>query len=377
MKKIGLYIHIPFCVKKCNYCNFCSVVGNPELMEEYLRALVLEIKTKSLKISKEIEINSIYIGGGTPSILPPGYISTLMQTVKSCFKLTNNCEISMEANPNSITYDKALEWFESGIRRMSVGLQSCRNNLLRLIGRSHNKQDYINAMNILKRAGFKNINTDIIIALPKQKMSDVKQSVRFAVKNGSTHISAYSLILEENTPLYESVNRGVVKLPKEEKAVNMYTKTVELLKEFGFKRYEVSNFCKTGFYCQHNLNCWKGEEYLGFGLSAHGYYNSIRYYNVDNIKHYIEKVFVYGNAVDVSENISNSEKIEEAIMLGLRTTKGVNLNELKTLGCDLMKSKQKEIEFLKNNKLIEYNKTYLCATDAGFYVLNQIILKLI
>lgn len=376
MKKIGIYIHIPFCVSKCKYCNFVSFVGKENFIQDYLKCLVKEIVTKSKEVNNIVD--TIYIGGGTPSCLPNGAISTLLDTIKTHYKIDDNAEISIECNPNSVDYTKAQEWYNSGINRVSVGLQSIKSSLLKLIGRVHTKQDYVNAINILHSVGFKNINTDVMIGLPKQKHSDVKNTLMAVIKQNVTHISCYSLILENNTPLYKEIKNKELKELNEDKTINMYSFANKFLKKFGYNRYEVSNFALNGYECKHNKNCWNMHEYLGFGVSAHGYFNNIRYSNVLTIEEYLKKITECGNAIVEKETETLEDKFEEYMMLGLRLKEGIDLNYVKKeFKCDLLKEKENSIKKLTKLNLIEVKDNRLYLKDDGYYVLNAIIIELI
>lgn len=376
MKEIGIYVHIPFCVKKCKYCNFNSYDNMLDYQNDYLVALTNEIQSYSDN-AEDCTVTTVFIGGGTPSLLTNGAISTIMAVLKRNYNISKSAEITIESNPNSITLDKAYEWHRCGINRVSVGLQSSKNNLLKLIGRVHDKVDYVNAMSVLHTAGFENINTDIMIGLPAQKQSDVRSTLNLAVKLGSTHISAYSLILEEDTTLYEEVNSGRVKLPKEEKVVSMYDYTCKYLAKCGLYRYEVSNFARPGRECRHNLNCWSMKEYLGFGAGAHSFFDGVRYSNFDHIPEYIKGV-EDGSAVETREKLSKSELLEESIMLGLRKVEGVKLGFIKKhFGVDLMMTKNDVITKYIDLGLLRLENDYLSATDEGFKVLNKIILDIV
>ncbi len=376
MKELGIYIHIPFCVKKCKYCNFNSYENMLDYQNEYLLALVKEIEQYSSS-ADEYTVTTIFLGGGTPSLLQNGAVSTILSSIRKHYHVSKTVEITIEANPNSITLDKAYEWKHAGINRVSVGLQSCKNNLLRLIGRVHNKTDYINAMGYLKAAGFENINTDIMIGLPAQKQSDVRSTLYQVLKLGSAHVSAYSLILEEGTPLYDEVMSGDVKLPKEEKTLAMYDYVYKFLSKNGLYRYEVSNFARPGRECRHNLNCWDMKDYLGFGAGAHSYFEGVRYSNFDHIPEYIKAV-KDGSAVETREKLSRSEMLEETIMLGLRKSEGIKLGYIKKhFGIDLLMTKTEIVEKYKDMGLIKVENDYLSVTNDGMKVLNKIILDLV
>ena len=375
MKKVGVYVHFPFCVSKCKYCNFNSYSGKDNLQLDYFRSLIKEI---SMRSNKDIEIDTIFIGGGTPSVMFDGAIATLISELKKNYRVLDDAEITIEANPNSVTLAKAREWKESGINRVSVGLQTTNSSSLKLLGRAHTRNDYVNAIELLKAVGLTNINTDCLIGLPRQKLSNVKHTLNLVNKLGCPHISVYSLILEEDTPLYQMVSSGQVKLPKEEKSLNMYNYTYDYLKSKGYTRYEVSNFAKDGFECKHNLHTWQMQEYIGLGAGAHGYLDGVRYNNVPIIEEYISILSKNILPIENKEKISKQEIFEETIMLGLRTKYGLDLKVIKDrFNKDLIKDKNKEINELLDNKLIVIENDYLKATDLGFTVLNKIILDLI
>ena len=374
--KIGVYVHIPFCVSKCSYCNFYSEV-KPNLINDYVLCLVKEIKRECDKY-KSYKVNSIFIGGGTPSILPSGCVSLIINTIKQNFSVLPDCEITIEANPNSINYTNANEWFNCGVNRVSVGVQTTSNRLLKLIGRAHTFKDFLLAINNLKKVGFKNINADLMIGLPRQKQGDVKNALKYCFSLGLTHISAYTLILEENTLLFNKVENGELKLPKEEKVLGMFNYLLKQTKLKGFNRYEVSNFAKPGFECKHNENCWNMVEYIGFGCSAHSFVKNFRFGNISNIENYIKQINNNLSVLEFKDELTKEELIEETIMLNLRTIKGINLENLKQqFNYDLLKVKSNEIDELLSYGLIKFNNNYLSATNEGFYVLNQIILKLV
>ena len=377
MDNLGIYIHIPFCLSKCRYCDFNSFAGKTHLQKDYLFALIKQIRGTADRC-KGREVDTIYIGGGTPSCMFNGAIQTILAEVRKYYNIRDDAEISMEANPNSITMDKAIEWRNAGINRISVGLQTTRSSALQLIGRTHTKKDYVNAIHVLCDAGFNNINTDLMIGLPKQKSSDVRYSVDLCAKLGCKHISCYSLILEENTPLYAMVQEGKVKLPKEAKTIGMYNTAYTELTKLGYNRYEVSNFALDGYRCRHNLNCWNICEYFGFGAGACGYYDNVRYENTKSIEDYINKINNNVDPIVDYDKCDQSSNYEEMIMLGLRTTDGVTIDNLdKCLGCDFVEKYRDTIDKYQKLGLIEIVGGRLRVTSKGFFVLNQIILDFV
>lgn len=375
MKDVGIYVHFPFCHSKCKYCNFNSSAENNHLQMDYFQALIREIKMYS---SDKINVDTIFIGGGTPSIMFDGCISTLLSEIKKNFNVSPDTEITLEANPNSVTKLKAQEWVSAGVNRVSIGLQTSNANVLKLIGRTHSTKDYINAVEMVRNAGISNINTDILVGLPKQKMSHLKHTLNLITKLQCSHVSVYSLILEEDTQLFNLIQSGVLKLPSEEKAITMYNYAHRFLNNAGFNRYEVSNFAKKGQECQHNLHTWQMGEYLGFGAGAHSYYKGVRYSNYEDIHKYMDKINNQEKPVEIKEKISNAEAIEEYIMLGLRTKYGIDADEIKSkYKVDLLKNKKETINHLISQGFINLVYNRIIATDTGMQVLNQIILDLV
>lgn len=364
MNNIGIYIHIPFCKSKCAYCNFVSGKFCQKFQKEYVKTLLEEIKI--YKINKKI--SSIFFGGGTPSILPSSEINKILNCIKNNFKLTKNVEISIECNPNSVNFNKLFNYFKLGFNRISFGVQSLDDEVLNKIGRVHNRNQAIRAIKQAKMAGFNNINVDLLLGIKENK--NIFKEIELLKSLGVTHISAYMLILEKETPLYKMVNEDKIKLLNEEQSIQEYEKYLKILNNFGFKRYEISNFCLKGFECKHNLNYWQCGEYVGFGVASHSYLDGIRYSNTENICEYVND-----HNLKTYEKLSNKEKLEELIMLGLRTKKGVPLKNLLKYNYDPLKNKN-ALKMLCL-KLIKINKTHLYITSKNFGITNQIILKLI
>ena len=373
MKEIGLYIHIPFCKAKCKYCDFNSYAGLDNFQHSYLLALIKEIKSYKSKL-KDYNIDTIFIGGGTPSVLFQGAISTILSEIKANFNVLPNAEITIEANPNSITYSKALEWVQAGINRVSVGLQSIKTSCLKKIGRIHTKQDYVNAIETLKSVGVRNINTDIMLGLPGQKLSDLRKTINLAVKIGSTHISVYALILESGTKLFEEVANGIIKLPSEEKVVNMLLNSEKYLMQYGFNRYEISNYALKGYECKHNLNCWNMHNYIGVGAGAHSFFEDTRWNNKCGVCEYINAIESCDCARENIEKESNDELLEETIMLGLRTLKGIDIKSVDSrFKINFLSLKKDQIKKLKDLGFIEVVDGYIRATKTGLLFLNKAI----
>ncbi len=374
---LGIYVHIPFCEKKCDYCDFISFCKNDEYKSKYVNALLKEISFTSSSY-KNYVIDTIFIGGGTPTCLPNGEIFKIISQIKKCFNVSKNAEITVECNPNSLTSEKLDEFKIANVNRLSVGLQAYNNRLLKLIGRLHTKKQFDKAINLAKQKGFQNINADLILGIPTQKMHHIKKELRHLIKLKLPHISAYGLIVEENTKLCQNLNKGIYKLPSEELQVKMYDFTKEYLKKHGVEMYEVSNFAKQGYESKHNLKYWTDNEYLGLGLTSSSYINSTRWKNTDNFENYFKQIELKTLEKCELEHVDVNSQIEECVMLGLRTKNGISLSAFESkFGFDLLTKKKTEIKTLIDNNLIKIKGDNLFCTDQGFKLLNQVILALI
>ena len=326
MKEIGIYIHIPFCIKKCEYCDFVSYCNKKEYVPQYINALKKEIKNN---INKEYKITTIYIGGGTPSSIEENYIADIIETIKLNMNEENlkdfeNIEVTIEVNPGTVNKEKLQVYKKIGINRLSIGLQETHNELLKSIGRIHTYEEFIKTYNLARKIGFNNINVDLMIALPNQTIQDIKENLEKITKLNPEHISVYSLILEEGTPFYNKYNENKIKLPDEELERNMYWYVKNTLENNGYMHYEISNFSKKGFESKHNMNCWNQEEYLGFGVAAHSYNYRIRYSNTNSIEEYIK-----GSNKIIHEEQTLEDMQKEYMLLGLRKIEGINIQKFK------------------------------------------------
>lgn len=326
MKEIGIYIHIPFCIKKCEYCDFVSYCNKKEYVPQYINALKKEIKNN---INKEYKITTIYIGGGTPSSIEENYIADIIETIKlnmndEDLKNFENIEVTIEVNPGTVNKEKLQVYKKIGINRLSIGLQETHNELLKSIGRTHTYEEFIKTYKLARKIGFNNINVDLMIALPNQTIQDIKENLEKITKLNPEHISVYSLILEEGTPFYNKYNENKIKLPDEELERNMYWYVKNTLENNGYMHYEISNFSKKGFESKHNMNCWNQEEYLGFGVAAHSYNNRIRYSNTNSIEEYIK-----GSNKIIHEEQTLEDMQKEYMLLGLRKIEGINIQKFK------------------------------------------------
>lgn len=372
MKNIGIYIHIPFCKRKCFYCDFCSFETNANLYKEYVNCLIEEIKNSNVN-NKEVLIKTMYIGGGTPSIIDEKYIELIISTLKDKFNFDKKCEMTIEVNPGTANIDKLKKYKEIGINRLSIGLQTTNDRLLNLIGRIHNFSEFENVYDIAKSVGFKNVNVDLMIGLPTQTIDDVVESLDKIIKKNPEHISVYSLILEEGTKLEKMVKNRKIEVLEDELERDMYWTVKRTLEQNGYNHYEISNFAKSGFESKHNTDCWKQHEYLGFGLSAHSYFNDIRYSNIYDISKYISNI----KNKDFEKNVETNEiqdiksKENEFIILGLRMLKGVNIDSFyKIFNENPTRMYAKQIEKLTNQGLIKIQNGNIKLTDKGIDFAN-------
>ncbi len=328
MNKLGIYIHIPFCESKCIYCDFASFCCAEQEKDKYFQFLRKEIERCDIRGR---EVDTIYIGGGTPSCVEEGYLEEIIFTLKENYIFSKDMEISIECNPNSIDFEKLKKYNEFGINRISFGVQSLHDNALKTIGRLHTSEMALQAIKMAKKAGFNNINADLLIGLPNSTIGGLCEDAEKLINAGVTHISAYMLQVEEGAKLFSLVKSGKLILPSDDESVSQYDALVSFLEKRGFSRYEISNFALENFECKHNLKYWSGSEYLGFGLSAHSYLGNIRQANSRNFMDY------YKGKIS-KEILTNEDMVEEKIMLGLRCRLGFSLKELSVLGYDITKN---------------------------------------
>lgn len=376
MKELGIYIHIPFCKQKCYYCDFISYANKEEKVKEYIESLQKEIELESDRYkNEEYEITTIYIGGGTPSFIDALYIERIINTIKQNYKLHENPEITIEVNPGTINEEKIKKYKDIGINRISIGLQTTKDNLLKQIGRIHTYEEFLNCYKIVKKIGIDNINVDLMLGLPNQTLEDLKESLIEVINLKPNHISLYSLILEENTILEKMVSQNMTKLPEEDLEREMYWTTKNILEENGYIHYEISNFSKKGYESKHNLNCWNQKEYLGFGVAAHSYIKNKRYCNTNNIEEYIKNVQngkILNNRT-ICEIQNKIEEQKEYMLLGLRKIQGVDIQEFKNKFIDNpIYIFHKELEKLVKEELVEIDLNQIKLTSKGLDFANLV-----
>lgn len=362
-KEIGLYIHIPFCKHKCDYCDFVSFSNKENLVEQYIQALIEEIKMENLE---QYSIKTIYIGGGTPSFIDSKYIEQILSKVN----IENTEEITIEVNPGAVTKEKLEDYKSFGINRLSIGLQSTDNKMLKQIGRIHNYEQFLETYNLVREVGFKNINVDLMIGLPNQTIKNIETDLKNIIKLNPEHISVYSLILEEGTPLEKKIKLKEFVLPEDDLERKMYWKVKNALEEAGYIHYEISNFAKPGLQSKHNMDCWNQKEYIGVGLAAHSYLNKKRYANTNNLNEYLEN---FKDNRIINEIQTEDDQQKEYMILGLRKIEGVNIQNFKN---KFMENPiylyRVELDKLVKNKLIEIDTNYIKLTTKGIDLANLV-----
>ena len=383
-KNIGIYVHIPFCKKKCEYCDFKSFVGKENMIDQYMKWVNYELKSigegNRLDYEKNLDdliiVKTIYIGGGTPSILPPKYISDILNTIKDNYTIDNkNLEVTIEVNPGTVNEEKLTKYKECGINRLSIGLQATQNEVLNTLGRIHTYNDFLDTYNVARKIGFNNINVDLMIGIPGQSLEDVQESIEEIIKLSPEHISTYSLIIEEGTPFFDKLVKNEITLPDEEIERQMYWMVKKKLEEAGYIHYEISNFAKKGYESKHNLACWNQEEYVGVGAAAHSYTNNVRYSNVCEIEEYINKNKNNNetNNFILHEKQTKDSKMKEFMLLGLRKINGIQVQEFKNrFGENPIYLYRKELNKLVNENLLEIDGDTIKLTKKGLDLANLV-----
>lgn len=319
-RPLSIYIHIPFCIQKCLYCDFLSAPADQETQEAYVSCLIEEIKRESPRFAGYI-VNTVFIGGGTPSLLPERLMEMILSAVYEHYRMAGEAEITIEVNPGTVSAGKLQTYHNIGINRLSIGLQSAANEELRLLGRIHKAEDFFVTYRNAVKSGFNNINVDLMTAIPMQTIESFKETARqvLALEPVPSHISAYSLIIEEGTPFYENTPP----LPDEDTDRMLYKITNDILKEKGYHRYEISNYAQAGYECRHNKVYWKRGEYAGFGTGAASLIENRRYSNIRNTFDYISRIREGRDIIEGVQKLSLNEQMEEFMFLGLRLTSGI------------------------------------------------------
>lgn len=377
-----LYIHIPFCVQKCKYCDFLSMAADEETKGRYVKALMGEIAYYGQHMEEAHKtLETVYFGGGTPSVIGSGNLVRILDCVKDHFRLKEGCEITIELNPATIDGKGLKELYENGVNRLSIGLQSVHNEELKLLGRIHSYEEFAEVFSLARKAGFENINVDLMSSLPGQSVESYQESLEKVMMLKPEHISAYSLILEEGTPFYETYVNHPEQLPDEETDREMYHLTKELLKGAGYERYEISNYARPGFESKHNSGYWKRVPYLGTGLGASSFIDGKRWKNGTNLKEYLQN---WGKTVENTVckqqfdefcALSLQDEMAEYLYLGLRMSQGVSIKGFKEcFGKELFDVYGKEIAKFRREELlvVDEKEDRIYLTDFGMDVSNYV-----
>lgn len=365
---LELYIHIPFCVQKCQYCDFLSGPSDQETRDRYIKALRAEIQ--AVQGVEAYEIVSVFIGGGTPSVLKAEAIASIMETIQKKFCFSPDAEITIESNPGTVDLAKLNAYRETGINRLSLGLQSTDSKELRMLGRIHTYEEFLQSYQWAREAGFQNINIDLMFAIPGQSYEGWIQNLRTVAKLGPEHISAYSLIIEEGTPFAEKT----LELPDEEEERQMYERTGEILQSYGYQQYEISNYAKSGKECQHNLGYWTRREYLGFGVGSASLFQNQRFTNLRDRSAYAAFDGKVESIRRDLETLTVREQMEETMILGLRLIRGVSRSEFqKNFGVSVGEIYGPVLEKYSRMGLLQIKGDRIALTRAGISVSNPIM----
>jgi oxygen-independent coproporphyrinogen-3 oxidase len=372
-KGISLYIHFPFCIKKCNYCDFASFPLNEPEKSLYIRALQSEISLFMDHFpDSRIRVETMYFGGGTPSLLSPQELEEILSHLSKYFDFSSISEFTIEANPETVIKNKFIEFRRMGINRVSVGAQSFNENTLKLLGRVHNAAKIYKSFEILRDAGFSNINVDLMFSLPNETLSELMYSLKEAVGLAPEHVSFYSLVLERGTPLFQASKK--MNLPNEEESREQYLNGIQFLAENCYSQYEISNFAKTGFECKHNLSYWESRPYLGFGVSAGSFLARRRWKNVSNLESYFSHLNKKELPISFKEFLKGKMQKGEFLIMALRLTEGFDVslyyNRFGVLPDEAFKD---EINFLRSKRFLSADKTRIKLTQKGLLVANRVL----
>lgn len=376
-KTIGLYIHIPFCIKKCNYCDFSSYAGLERYWEDYCNAVANELVIKSDSF-RSATVGTIFTGGGTPSLIPCQYIERILDTVYQYYHVDRNCENTIESNPGTLTSNKLKAYGKIGINRLSIGLQACQDKILKKLGRIHSFDDFKTALSLAQKHGFENINADIIFGIPGQTFEDWQDTVRQVSSFGLTHISCYSLSIEEGTVFGKMKEEGRLEEVDDELDRRMYHYALDKFHEAGFNQYEISNLSKPGYRCRHNMNYWERGEYIGVGAGAHSFHDGRRTANTPDVPQYIKGMAKKKPVLSEASIISSGEGLAERMILGLRMNQGVDMAQVSDeFGVNVEKRYADKIVSLLGKKLIERRGDIIRLTKLGMDFANLVFIEFI
>lgn len=366
---LGLYLHIPFCVSKCKYCDFCSFPKGEEEKKRYVAALVKEIESAP---EDARAVDSIFFGGGTPTLLSEDAFSEIFSALRKKYHISEDAEITVEANPGTVTREKLSVLLSLGVNRISMGLQSTSDRELSILGRIHTYDTFLESYRLLSDVGFENVNVDLMYAIPEQTVESFEETLRRVIALAPSHISAYSLIIEDGTPFGKT--KESLALPSEEEETRMYESACRLLREAGYNHYEISNYAKDGRICRHNLRYWQGGDYLGFGLAAHSLYRGKRLANTEDFISYLSDPL--SEKACIVRDLSS--EAEEYVMLGLRTAFGISLSEYRARFCeDFLFGREEKLKLYAKLGYLLLEGDTIRLTEKGFYVSNAILCEIL
>lgn len=377
-ESMGIYIHIPFCLHKCNYCDFYSrAVNDPDLMERYTRSVINELRLRRNEISRSF--STIYLGGGTPSLLKPVQIEKILAAVFAYYQARDEAEISMEINPATVNLQDLKDLRSAGVNRISIGVQSFSDTELKILGRMHSGRDAATVLNDVTQAGFDNFNLDLIYGLPGQTMSAWRDNLKLAVDFNPQHISAYLLQLDPATPLARDIEAGVFNCLDDEEEARLYYFTLDYLQDYGYQHYEISNFARPDRECRHNLLYWQSRPYLGIGSGAVSFNGGQRILNQPPLDRYVEDLLDYRRPpAKILEDMDSRQKINDAVIMGLRLCSGISREDfLYRFGIDILREYQDIINACQNRGLLELKNDRISLTKNAYFLSNQVLCQFI
>jgi len=370
---LGLYLHIPYCLHKCGYCDFNSHPENREESAHYVDALLKELRSYA---QKKHTVNSVFMGGGTPTILLPSQLKQILNTIQQDFNLTPNCEITIEANPATIKLQSLQEIRSAGYNRISIGVQSFDQKELKLLERVHSEKEIHSTIERARLANFKNLSMDLMFALPDQTVEKWQSNLKQSIAKKPDHLSTYNLTIEPATVFFKLHKRGNLILPHEDIQLEMYETTIRMLKDAGYQHYEISNFAKPGMESQHNINYWNNGDYIGVGAGASSYLNGERFKNTNLPSNYIREIKAKQNAIETRERLEPIQAMGETLMLGLRLLKGVSVDAFeRRFKVSFQKVYGKILDPLLNQELITFNQNRIALSRKGLFLADSVILK--
>lgn len=374
---VGLYVHIPFCISKCAYCDFCSYVfADMSITEAYVNRLCEEIA--SYKRQSKVKVNTVFFGGGTPSVLRPELFCRIVDSIKDAFDISALVEFTVEVNPKTLTHEKLDAFIGCGVNRISIGLQSIHENELKKLGRIHDYSDFLETYSLCRECGISNINVDLMYGIPDQTGESFSETLKQVLLLSPEHLSVYSLIVEEGTPLADNID--AYSIPDDDAVCDMYDGCCDLLSANGYSHYEISNYAKEGFECRHNLKYWNADEYIGVGLAAHSYFEGVRY-SCDADKDSIDLLHSYisGEYSAIKGAVQSKEdEIYEYVMLRLRLSYGVIFDEFfERFGFDFRQGRKAKLEDLAKAGFADYDDKAFRLTERGFFISNAILVDLL